>query len=186
MIRVLPLTFVQTRLLWTTWLLTTLYDVRYTSDSVLERCCKAVHLGVMVGFAEIGTAFDPEHQIQPIFRAMSFFLTFSRLALTFQYGLVAWQIRKYAVGSRHMLLTAVTHFAAAAIYCGIAFRYAEGKNSRVYIVWYILGVVEMGLHLSWSQMSEVLTFVGTHMGERLNLLTLIVLGEGMFRRYEFP
>ncbi|KAI4599749.1 hypothetical protein KJ359_001485 [Pestalotiopsis sp. 9143b] len=132
----------------------------------------------MVGFAEIGTAFDPEHQIQPIFRAMSFFLTFSRLALTFQYGLVAWQIRKYAVGSRHMLLTAVTHFAAAAIYCGIAFRYAEGKNSRVYIVWYILGVVEMGLHLSWSQMSEVLTFVGTHMGERLNLLTLIVLGEG--------
>ncbi|KAF3021630.1 hypothetical protein E8E14_014093 [Neopestalotiopsis sp. 37M] len=165
-------------LLWTTWLITTLYDVRFTSDSVLERCCKAVHLGVMVGFAEIGTAFDPDHQIQAIFRAMSFFLMFSRLALTLQYGLVAWQIRKYAVGSRHMLLTAATHFVAAAIYCGISFRYAEGKNSRVYIVWYIVSITEMALHLSWSQMSEILTFVGTHMGERLNLLTLIVLGEG--------
>ncbi|KAF7531958.1 hypothetical protein G7054_g8409 [Neopestalotiopsis clavispora] len=165
-------------LLWTTWLITTLYDVRFTSDSVLERCCKAVHLGVMVGFAEIGTAFDPDHQIQAIFRAMSFFLMFSRLALTLQYGLVAWQIRKYAVGSRHMLLTAATHLVAAAIYCGISFRYAEGKNSRVYIVWYIVSITEMALHLSWSQMSEILTFVGTHMGERLNLLTLIVLGEG--------
>ncbi|KAK6079917.1 hypothetical protein SCUP515_03758 [Seiridium cupressi] len=165
-------------LLWTTWLITTLYDVRFTSDSVLERCCKAIHLGVMVGFAEIGTAFEPEAQIKSVFRAMSFFLMFSRLVLSLQYGLVAWQIRKYTVGRRPMLLTAAIHFIAAMIYLGISFRYTEGKNSRVYVIWYVVGVTEMALHLGFSQLSEVLTFVGTHMGERLNLLTLIVLGEG--------
>jgi low temperature requirement protein LtrA len=58
-------------------------------------------------------------------------------------------------------------------------RYEAGKNSRVYVVWYVVGVMEMALHLGFSQLSEVLTFVGTHMGERLNLLTLIVLGEGI-------
>jgi hypothetical protein len=121
-----PLRFLWTdaldRLLWTTWLITTLYDVRFTSDSVLERCCKAVHLGVMVGFAEIGTAFEPEAQIKSVFRAMSFFLMFSRLALALQYGLVAWQIRKYVVGRRPMVLTAAIHFVAAMIYLGISFR----------------------------------------------------------------
>lgn len=134
----------------------------------------------MVGFAEIGTAFEPEAQIKSVFRAMSYFLMFSRLALTLQYGLVAWQIRKYVVGRRPMLLTVAIHFIAAMVYLGISFRYETGKNSRVYIIWYVVGVTEMALHLGFSQMSEVLTFVGTHMGERLNLLTLIVLGEGMF------
>ncbi|KAI1879576.1 hypothetical protein JX265_002530 [Neoarthrinium moseri] len=165
-------------LLWTTWLITTIYDVRFTADSVLERCCKAIHLGVMVGFAEIGTAFQPEAQIKSVFQAMSLFLMFSRLALALQYGLVAWQIRKYVVGRRPMLLTAVIHFIAAMVYLGVSFRYSAGKSSRVYTVWYAVGLTEMALHLGFSQLSEVLTFIGTHLGERLNLLSLIVLGEG--------
>ncbi|KAI0128964.1 hypothetical protein BJ170DRAFT_355338 [Xylariales sp. AK1849] len=165
-------------LLWTTWLMTTMYDVRFTADSVLERCCKAVHLGVMVGFAVIGTSFEPDAQIKAVFRATSLFLMFSRLALTLQYGLVAWQIRKYVDGRRPMFVTAALHFVAAIIYLGLSFRFEGGKNSRVYLVWYIVGIVEIKLHLAFSQLSEVLTFLGTHFGERLNLLTLIVLGEG--------
>ncbi|KAI2620637.1 hypothetical protein GGS26DRAFT_570434 [Hypomontagnella submonticulosa] len=165
-------------LLWTTWLLTTLYDVRFTADSVWERCCKAVHLGVMIGFAEIGTNFDPNNQIVSVFRTMSLFLAVSRLVLFLQYGLVAFQIRKYADGPRPMFFTAFLHLCAAAIYFGVSFRYDLGKSSRVFLVWYIGGVVEMSLHLSLSQLSHVLTFLGTHLGERLNLLTLVILGEG--------
>ncbi|KAI2621185.1 hypothetical protein GGR54DRAFT_600513 [Hypoxylon sp. NC1633] len=165
-------------LLWTTWLLTTLYDVRFTADSVWERCCKAVHLGVMIGFAEIGTHFDPDDQVVSVFRTMSLFLAGSRLVLALQYGMVAFQIRKYADGKRPMIFTAVLHLVAAAIYFGVSFRYDMGKSSRVFLVWYIGGGVEMALHLSFSQMSHVLTFLGTHLGERLNLLTLVILGEG--------
>ncbi|KAF3061119.1 hypothetical protein GL218_03734 [Daldinia childiae] len=165
-------------LLWTTWLLTTLYDVRFTADSVWERCCKAIHLGVMIGFAEIGAAFDPNDQIVSVFRAMSLFLAVSRFVLALQYGMVTFQIRKYAHGKRAMFITAVLHFIAAAIYFGVSFRYNLGKTSRVFLVWYIGGGVEMALHLRISQLSHVLTFLGTHLGERLNLLTLVILGEG--------
>ncbi|KAI1460386.1 hypothetical protein F4805DRAFT_417368 [Annulohypoxylon moriforme] len=165
-------------LLWTTWGLTTLYDVRFTADSIWERCCKAVHLGVMIGFAEIGTSFDPDDQIVSIFRTMSLFLAVSRFVLFLQYGMVAFQIRKYADGKKPMIFTAVLHFCASMVYLGVSFRYDLGKSSRVFLVWYIGGVIEMLLHLVFSQMAHVLTFLGTHLGERLNLLTLVILGEG--------
>lgn len=158
--------------------MTTLFDVRYTADSVLERCCRAVHLGVMVGFAEIGTSFNPDAQIKSVFQGMSFFLGVSRLVLGLQYAWVGWQVRKYADGWRPLAVTAMFQWAAMAVYVGIAFRYQEGKNSRAYIVWYLIGVAELGIHLAFSQLSEVLTFVGTHLGERMNLLTLIIVGEG--------
>ncbi|KAI5860002.1 hypothetical protein GGS23DRAFT_257914 [Durotheca rogersii] len=165
-------------LLWTTWLLTTLYDVRFTADSVWERCCKAVHLGVMIGFAEIGTNFEPDNQIVSVFRTMALFLAVSRFVLFLQYGVVFLQIRKYAHGKWPMFLTATLHLCTAAVYFGVSFRYNLGKSSRVFLVWYIGGVVEMAMHLSISQLSHVLTFVHTHLGERLNLLTLVILGEG--------
>lgn len=126
---------VSPRLLWTTWLMVTIYDVRYTSDSVFERICRAIHLGVMVGFAEFGTSFDPEDQIKTIFQTLSLFLAVSRFTLAVQYGVVAFQIRKYAYGKRPMITTASLHLIAAAIYFGISFRYDEGRNSRVYIMW---------------------------------------------------
>lgn len=163
--------------------MTTIYDVRFTSDSVLERCCKAIHLGVMIGFAEIGTSFNPDKQISSVFKAMSLFLMMSRLTLALQYGVVLWQIRKYVDGRRQVLTTALLHLSAALVYLGISFRYEVGKNSRVFVVWYIVGVLEMAVHLGFSQLSSVLSFIGTHLGERLNLLTLIILGEGESSRH---
>lgn len=134
----------------------------------------------MIGFAEIGTNFDPDNQIVSVFRTMSLFLAISRLMLALQYGMVTFQIWKYADGKRPMAFTALLHLVAAVVYFGVSFRYDLGKSSRVFLVWYIGGVVEMALHLSLSQLSQVLTFIGTHLGERLNLLTLVILGEGMF------
>ncbi|KAK8874039.1 bacterial low temperature requirement A protein-domain-containing protein [Apiospora arundinis] len=166
-------------LLWTTWLMTTIYDVRFTSDSILERCCRAVHLGVMTGFAEIGTSFNPDKQIMSVYRAMSIFLAVSRFVLALQYGLSAWQVRKFVHGRRPLLATAGFHLLAAIAYIVISTRYEVGKNSRSYIAWYIIGLAEMALHLLSSQFSPVLTFLGSHFGERLNLLTLIVMGEGV-------
>ncbi|KAI0597805.1 hypothetical protein F4775DRAFT_602005 [Biscogniauxia sp. FL1348] len=165
-------------LLWTTWLITSIYDVRFSADSVLERCCKAIHLGVMVGFAEIGTHFDPNDQIISVFRSMSLFLAVSRFTLSVQYCVVALQIRKYNEGIRPMILTSALHLCVAAVYFGVSFRYDTHENSRVYLVWYIGGCVEIALHLGLSQLSDVLSFLGTHLGERMNLLTLVILGEG--------
>ncbi|KAK8138327.1 hypothetical protein PG984_001707 [Apiospora sp. TS-2023a] len=166
-------------LLWTTWLMTSIYDVRFTSESILERCCRGAHLGVMTGFAVIATSFNPEKQIASVYQAMSFFLTVSRFVLAIQYALSGWQVRKFKHGRRPLFATAAFHLAAAVAYLVIAFRYQVGRNSRGYIAWYVISLVEMALHLVCSQFSPVLTFIGSHFGERFNLLTLIVIGEGV-------
>lgn len=45
-------------ILWFTWCLTSLYDIRFVTDSLLSRIAKGVHLGVMVGLAVSGPKFD--------------------------------------------------------------------------------------------------------------------------------
>lgn len=58
------------RLLWTTWFLTTIFDVRFGVDGILQRIARGAHLAVMVGFAEAGSTFDPTSQVQGVFQAM--------------------------------------------------------------------------------------------------------------------
>ena len=45
-------------ILWFTWCITSLYDIRFVTDSLLSRVSKGVHLGVMVGLAVLGPKFD--------------------------------------------------------------------------------------------------------------------------------
>lgn len=45
-------------ILWFTWCVTSLYDIRFVTDSLLARIAKGVHLGVMVGLAVSGPKFD--------------------------------------------------------------------------------------------------------------------------------
>ncbi|KAI1842218.1 hypothetical protein JX266_011626 [Neoarthrinium moseri] len=165
-------------MLWTTWNLTTLHDVRFYSDSIVERCARAMHLGVMIGFAIIGTQFDPDHQVKGIFQAMSLFLAVSRLVLAIQYTQILLQTLRHRKGKLPLLCTVLFHVVAAAIYFGISWRFDSSRKSRVYVIWYALGPVEVGVNLVMSKFSRTLSFTGTHLAERFNLLTLIILGEG--------
>ncbi|KAH0489429.1 hypothetical protein TgHK011_009858 [Trichoderma gracile] len=130
-------------LLWTTWLLTTLYDVRYVTDSVWERVSRAVHLAVMVGFAELGPTFDFFKEAKSVFRAMCLFLMVSRLMLALQYFMIVFQLRKHKEGRKPLMIAG-------------------------------------GLHLLFGVLSSIkaLSLSDTHLSERMNLLTLIILGEG--------
>lgn len=69
--------------------MTSIYDVRFTLESILERCCRSALLSVMTRFAVIATSFNPEKQIASVYRVMSFFLAVSRLVLALQYALSA-------------------------------------------------------------------------------------------------
>jgi low temperature requirement protein LtrA len=155
-----------------------MHDVRFYADGIFERIMRAIHLGVMVGFAEIGTQFDPDKQIKTVFQSMSLFLFFSRLVLAIQYIQVLVQARHYNRGKFPILITIMLHLAAAAIYLGVSFRFKDNYNSRVFVVWYVGGLIEMIVHLQVSRFCESLSFDETHLGERFNLLTLIILGEG--------
>ncbi|RFU73321.1 hypothetical protein TARUN_8929 [Trichoderma arundinaceum] len=150
-------------LLWTTRLLTTLYDVRYITDSVWERLCRAVHLAVMVGFAELGPTFDFFKEAKSVFQAMCLFLMVSRFMLALQYFIVLLQIRKHREGRAPLMMAAGAHLLFAV--------------SVVAVSWYIGAVTEIVIHLGLSSI-KALSLTDTHLSERMNLLTLIILGEG--------
>ena len=82
--------------MWFTWLPTTLFDVRFSADSVWNRVCKAIHFGVMTGFVFAGPLFDSYDKVGDFrsFRAFALVLVVSRAILTLQYALVMWQSRK--------------------------------------------------------------------------------------------
>lgn len=46
-------------IIWSTWFQVTLHDVRFSRDSVYERICKVIQMIVFVGFALVGSKFQP-------------------------------------------------------------------------------------------------------------------------------
>lgn len=165
-------------MLYVTWLLVGMFDARYITDSVFERLARVVHLGVMVGFAIIATNYDPEDQKRATFQTMSLILMISRLLLAVQYSMIIWHVRHYRKAKEPLGIMVGINLIAALIYMGISFRFTDSTNSHVYTAWYIIGVLEVLLNMGLSLCFKVLSFEGTHLTERMTLLTLIILGEG--------
>jgi low temperature requirement protein LtrA len=59
-----------------------------------------------------------------------------------------------------------------------AFRENELGHEGVYVVWYIVMLVEAIAVIAISCFWRMLSFKKTHLMERMSLLTLIVIGEG--------
>jgi low temperature requirement protein LtrA len=70
--------------------------------------------------------------------------------------------------------------AAAVIFGGLtpAFRHEEQTHKGIYVVWYIVMILEAAAVLTISSFWRMLSFKKTHLMERMSLLTLIVIGEG--------
>ncbi|KAF2471156.1 uncharacterized protein BDR25DRAFT_223577 [Lindgomyces ingoldianus] len=173
-------------LLWLTWYQVSLYDVRFSADSVFERCAKAIHFGTMVGFAVIGPQWKPGQKIDDykIYKAFGLILLVSRLTLVCQYGVTLFYTKKYTKTRIPLLLVMGSSLIAAILYGALtpAFPnpvYPEKVKTNVYIAWYIIGICEVLLTVSVSCIWRVISFKGTHMVQRMSLLTLIILGEGI-------
>lgn len=165
-------------ILWITWLVVSLYDVRFVTDSIFERLARAVHLGVMIGFAVVAPNFKPTDQNLQTMRVMSLILCISRFCLAVEYGSILWHIRKYKKPRLPMLLQIGANFAASMVYLGITFRFRHG-NSQVYIAWYILAAVEIFVTFSLAVIFPVLSFTGTHLMKRMSTMTVLFLGDGV-------
>lgn len=75
-------------ILWFLWLQVSLFDVRFVTDSVLERIAKAFQFGVMIGLAIIGPDFNSSNQKPGAFRSVAIILMASRLVLSLQYSAI--------------------------------------------------------------------------------------------------
>ncbi|KAL2063186.1 hypothetical protein VTL71DRAFT_6258 [Oculimacula yallundae] len=164
--------------LWFTWCQVTLFDVRFVADSIVDRAAKAAHLGVMVGLAVVGPNFHPTEYEKNVMRTMSLILMLSRFVLAIQYLLVLIQVRKYSHTKLPLALVAGSNFAAACIYLGITFSLQE-ERSYGYRAFYAIPIVEIAFNIAVSSYWKVLSFKGTYLVQRMSLLTMIILGEGV-------
>ncbi|KAH7392951.1 hypothetical protein BKA66DRAFT_411624 [Pyrenochaeta sp. MPI-SDFR-AT-0127] len=124
-------------LLWLTWYQVSLYDVRFSTDSVFERIAKAVHFGVMVGFAVIGPQWKPgqEHNDYKIYRAFGLILMVSRLTLTAQYGVTLWYTKKFKKTLIPLVLVMGMSLIAAIIYGALTTAFPNTKYDAAGCIW---------------------------------------------------
>ncbi|KAM0742729.1 hypothetical protein ACQRIT_002906 [Beauveria bassiana] len=165
-------------LLWGTWFVVTLYDVRYVTDSIFERIARGVQLGVLVGFTVIAPNYDPQDQNESTMMTMSLMLFASRICLAIEYAHTLLQIYQYKRARRPLCLQIAINVVSAAVYLGITFRFNR-KQSCVYITWYIFTAAEAVISLVISNYWKTLSFTRTHLMKRLSLITVIILGEGI-------
>lgn len=66
------------------------------------------------------------------------------------------------------------------IYLAVSFLSVEETSSVVAVSWYTGAITEIVVHLALSNI-KTLSLSDTHLSERMNLLTLIILGEGILR-----
>ncbi|KYK59229.1 Low temperature requirement A [Drechmeria coniospora] len=167
-------------LLWLTWFLVTMFDVRYVTDSIFSRVTRAIQLGVLVGFTVVVPNFNPsEEQHQETMQAMSLILCFSRLCLAFEYGTTLWHVRKYKKARLPLYLQIALHAIASAIYLGVTFAFTSNSRSRVYMTWYIVSGIESLATLLLTNFSPVLSITKTHIMKRMTLMTIMIMGDGI-------
>ncbi|PFH62850.1 hypothetical protein XA68_11631 [Ophiocordyceps unilateralis] len=156
-------------LLWLTWLLVTLFDVRYVTDSIFTRLTRAIHLGVLVGFTVVAPKFNPGAQHLETMQAM------------FEYGAVLHHIRDFKKARFPIYLQIALHIGAAIIYFGLTFGFRPGERSHDFVVWYITSAAEAMVTILLSNLYPVLSFTDTHLIKRLTLLTVIIIGDGIIQ-----
>ncbi|POS70246.1 hypothetical protein DHEL01_v211361 [Diaporthe helianthi] len=166
-------------LLWTTWFLVVIYDVRFLEDSVVERLTRAIQLGVLLLFVQAAPFFNPSGQTRGVFASLSLVLAFSRLVLAGQYGIVLWQTRYFEQGRTGLVVVFATHVLAASLYAIVSAAFFANEDSPAYVAWMVVSTFEIVANLVVAMMSRVVTFEGSHLPERLSQLTLVVLGEGV-------
>lgn len=174
-------------ILWFTWLQTSLFDVRFATDSVWNRFAKAISFGVMTGFAITGAIYDTSDVVENVkaFRALSMILMVSRLCLVAQYAVILFYVRRYSKTWAPLLWTMGALFVAAMIYLGTFFGFdtkdagesfpIQHGGPQTYIAYYVVACIETVAIIAISCIWRVVSFKHTHLVERIGLLTLIIV-----------
>ncbi|KAJ5172834.1 hypothetical protein N7492_005427 [Penicillium capsulatum] len=166
-------------ILWFSWAQVTLYDVRFATDSFIERVAHACHFGAMVGFAIVGPQFMLEHNGWGALQQLSVVLAVDRFVLACQYASTLTFTWKHRSTRAPMIIIIASLIIAMAIYLGVSFAYFRHEHYHAYIAWYIIAVLEVGVNLGVAAGWEAMSFKKTQIVERMSCLTLIILGEGI-------
>jgi hypothetical protein len=155
----------------------TLYDVRFSTDSVFERVSHACHFGVMIGLAVVGPQFnDPKDTTPwPTLQQLSLILMANRIVLFFQYGSTMYFSWRYRTTRLPLALVLGSLAAAVILYLGLSFAFVLESSANTYLAWYAVSVFEVGANIAIAGKWHVVSFKGTHLVERMTCLTLIIV-----------
>ncbi|EED16145.1 conserved hypothetical protein [Talaromyces stipitatus ATCC 10500] len=166
-------------IIWFTWLQVTLFDIRFSRDSIFERICKVVQLSAMVGFASAGSRFSSQIKAENVwaFRSLSILLSGSRFMLALQYGINLWLIYgKLRTAVKGMSVIIGLHSITGISYL-IMFLALKPSEPYIWLVWFGLFLFESLVVITTSNYSPGIELDDTHLTTRMGLLTLIIIGE---------
>ena len=174
-------------ILWTTWFHISMFDVRFYVDSVFTRICKFAAFGVMVSLVGLTQLYDAilQNTMSRSFQGIALVMFGTRLLLVMQYGVVLYFVREFDKTLIPMLLTMFVYFIAAFGFLGTWLEdrgqlSINGEHGARHVnLWYIFLAVEAIAIIVVSSIWRILSFKHTHLVERVGLLTLIVMGEGI-------
>lgn len=107
----------------------------------------------------------------------------SRIVLFGQNAIILWHLRHYRKARVPMLITVSIPLAAAICYAGVLGATGASNQPATHDMLFVVSMFEIigNLAVSMVRNYKVVSFEGSHLAERLNLLTLIILGEGESR-----
>ncbi|KAF2108827.1 hypothetical protein BDV96DRAFT_503677 [Lophiotrema nucula] len=167
-------------LLWFTWLSTTLFDVRFSIDSVWNRLCKAVQFGVMTAFVFCGPIFDKYDTADDVraYKSFAVVLCVSRSVIGVQYFVVMVQGRMFRQTLLPVGLSGLVHVCGSVAFLVTHFAFPHGGFTECgfrFVIAIVEGLLIFTIAIFW----RIVSFKYTHLVERLQLLTLIIIGEGI-------
>lgn len=104
----------------------------------------------------------------------------SRFFLAIQYAIVGgFVVRKHKNLLAPFILIVLTLLASGGALMSTFSRFNDTEISRAHQIWWIVIPIESVLVLVYSSIWRMLSFKESHMAERLSLLTMIIIGEGV-------
>lgn len=157
----------------------------------------------MISFTEVAPFFNALHKMTGVSMTLGQFasdtnctvfhgadkasaatLMLSRVVLFAQNAIILWHLRHYRKARTPMLITVSIPLAAAICYAGMLAAASTSSQLATHDMLFVISMFEIigNLAVSLVQNYKVVSFEGSHLAERLNLLTLIILGEGELQR----
>ncbi|KAF9946850.1 hypothetical protein BGZ72_011090 [Mortierella alpina] len=159
-------------ILWWMWISQTMFDVRFSTDDLLNRIWKLIQLFALAGFAGNGDHFTSTN-------SNGFALSYAvmKLVLVGQY-FVVWLHAPDQRSRRPILFYMLANSVSFVMWWTSAFLIGVLSDEARYGIWFSAIAIEVVTNVALANEATV-TFIGSHLPERLGLFTLIILGESI-------
>lgn len=164
-----------------------MYDVRFYVDSVFTRITKFLCFGIMVSLVSLGALYDAilSGGMTRAFHGVAILMFATRMLWVLQYAVVLYFVRVFDKTLIPMCLTMTVYIIAGAVFLATWIRdrgslsVSGAAGVPEVRIWYGVICFEACAVIGIAVVWRILSFKHTHLVERVGLLSLIIMGEGI-------